>query len=135
MSDFRNSLPATPPVRRGLSAILAGAALFAVVPACAVQATPAHHHRASSLAGQLHGETVDQRIHTLHTDLRITPAQEPAWNDVAAVMRRNDTTMKNMVLERRQNVAQDVSAADDLVVYQKFNQAHVDGLKDLIASF
>ncbi len=54
---------------------------------------------------------------------------------VAGVMRRNESNIRKMVEDRKQAPIQDVSAVDDLVIYQKFNQAHVDGLKDLIASF
>lgn len=135
MSDYCRSIPTVVTVRRRLAVIISGATLLTAVPALAAQPAAVHHHRAPSEAAQLQRETVEQRIHTLHTDLGITPAQEPAWEKVAVVMRRNEATMRNMVSERRRSAAQNVSAVDDLVVYEKFNQAHVDGLKDLITSF
>jgi protein CpxP len=34
-------------------------------------------------------ERVERRIKELHTQLRITPAEEPQWNQFAQVMREN----------------------------------------------
>jgi hypothetical protein len=110
------------------SALLCSAAMGA--PSASV-----HHHAVASEAAQLQRETVDQRIRKLHTDLAITPAEEADWEKVADVMRRNESVMREMVEERKKVGLQDVTAVDDLVIYQKFNQAHVDGLTDLIASF
>jgi trehalose/maltose hydrolase-like predicted phosphorylase len=134
MSDYTRTISTIPTVRRTLMVFVSGAALLTAVPALAASPAAVHHHHASE-AAQLQRETVEQRIHTLHTDLGITATQEPDWEKVAAVMRRNESTMRSMVAERRQTADQTVTAVDDLVVYEKFNQAHVDGLKDLIASF
>jgi hypothetical protein len=89
-------------------------------------------HRA---AYAMQAETLDQRIDTLHAALKITPAEEPDWSKVADVMRRNDSDMQKMVADRQARVPHELSAVDDLKTYQGFTQAHVDGLKDLVASF
>lgn len=112
-----------------------GVAMLCAAPTLSAARTSVRHHAPSSEAKQLQRETVDQRIQTLHTDLAITPAEEANWQAVAGVMRRNESTIRKMVEDRRQAPIQEVSAVDDLVTYQKFNQAHVDGLKDLIATF
>ncbi len=82
-----------------------------------------------------HTETVDQRIIAMRAALKITPAEEPAWQNVANVMRSNDAAMKKLAADRRAQSGGHLSAVDDLKTYEAFNQAHLDGLKDLIASF
>jgi len=81
------------------------------------------------------GETVEQRITDLHSALKITPAQDKQWNDVAQAMRENAAAMDKLVAANRTTPPQNTTAVDDLKTYQKFAQAHVDGLKNLIASF
>jgi periplasmic protein CpxP/Spy len=81
------------------------------------------------------GETVEQRISSLHAALKITPAEDAKWKDVAQAMRENAANMDKLVAESRTTAPQNMSAVDDLKLYQKFAQAHVDGLKNLISSF
>jgi periplasmic protein CpxP/Spy len=81
------------------------------------------------------GETVEQRISTLHTALKITPREEPLWNAVAQAMRENAAAMDMLVAQDRTTPPQNMTAVDDLKIYQKFAQAHTDGLTNLIVSF
>jgi len=81
------------------------------------------------------GETVEQRITTLHTALKITPVQESLWNAVAQAMRENAAAMDKIVAQARTTPPQNMTAVEDLQMYQKFAQAHIDGLKNLIVSF
>jgi periplasmic protein CpxP/Spy len=78
---------------------------------------------------------VMQRITSLHAALKITSAEDAKWNDVAQAMRENAAGMDKLVAESRTTAPQNMSAVDDLKLYQKFAQAHVDGLKNLISSF
>jgi hypothetical protein len=80
-------------------------------------------------------ETVEQRITNLHTELKITATEEAKWNEVAQAMRENAATMEKLAAERTTQAPQGMTAVDDLKSYEKFAQAHVDGLKNLIASF
>jgi hypothetical protein len=50
-------------------------------------------------------------------------------------MRENAADMDKLVAATRTTPPQNMSAGDDLKSYQKFAQAHVDGLKNLISSF
>jgi hypothetical protein len=97
-------------------------------------AAPRATHAAAHHAGAKH-ESVEQRISALHADLKITADQEAAWSAVAQTMRDNHAAMEKLVAEGSQTTAQTVSAVDDLRRYEKFTQAHVDGLKSLIESF
>src|SRR4029077_1306287 len=81
------------------------------------------------------GETVEQRITTLRASLKITADQDAKWNAVAQAMRENASNMDKLVAANRTTPPQSMSAVDDLKTYQKFAQQHVDGLKNLTASF
>ena len=50
-------------------------------------------------------------------------------------MRENAAAVDKIVAENRTTPPQNMTAVDDLKMYQKFAQAHVDGLANLIASF
>jgi hypothetical protein len=86
-------------------------------------------------ATQTKGETVEQRITALHTAMKITPDEETKWNGVAQAMRENATQMDKLLASTRTTPPQSMSAVDDLKTYEKFAQAHVDGLKNLISAF
>jgi periplasmic protein CpxP/Spy len=79
-------------------------------------------------------ETVEQRITTLKTALKITPDQESKWDGVAKAMRENAAAMDKLVQEKHGKMA-NMNAVDDLNTYQDFSQANLDGLKNLISSF
>jgi hypothetical protein len=86
-------------------------------------------------ATETKGETVEQRITTLHASLKITPDEEKAWNGVAQAMRENATAMDKLVAANRTTPPQNMTAVQDLQSYQQFAQAHVDGLKNLTSAF
>jgi periplasmic protein CpxP/Spy len=90
---------------------------------------------AASGATETKGETVEQRITKLHTALKITGDEESQWNGVAQAMRENAANMDKLVAANRTSPPQNMSAVEDLKTYQKFAQAHVDGLKNLISAF
>jgi hypothetical protein len=50
-------------------------------------------------------------------------------------MRDNATAMKKLVEEKTAEAPHGMTAVGDLQTYQKFAQAHVDGLKNLSSSF
>ena len=91
--------------------------------------------QAGAGATESKGETVEQRITELHAALKITPDQEAKWNEVAQDMRENAAAMDKLVAETRKTPPQNMTAVDDLKMYQKFAQAHVDGLKNLLSHF
>ena len=80
-------------------------------------------------------ETVEHRIARLHASLKITPDEETNWNGVATAMRDNAVVMHKLIAERSAKEAVAMTAVDDLKAYEKFAQAHVDGLKSLTSSF
>lgn len=80
-------------------------------------------------------ETVEQRISNLHTQLNITNAEESNWTGVAQAMRDNARTMEKLAAAKAGQASASMTAVDDLKSYERYAQAHVDGLKALISSF
>lgn len=135
-----------PLARAGATAVVMSAAIIAGSLAAAhadpavsttlqmTQATPPQNPAAAG-ATETKGETVEQRITSLRTALQITPDQATKWDAVAQAMRQNETAMSKLIAETRTTSPQSVSAVDDLDIYRKFAQAHIDGLKNLIDDF
>ncbi|MEI6202403.1 MAG: Spy/CpxP family protein refolding chaperone [Enhydrobacter sp.] len=119
-------------VRSLAVATLAGTTLFtgALAPASAQD----NKAPAAAAATSSKPETVEERITTLKTALKITPAQETHWTGVATAMRENATAMETLVKSKRAKTG-DMTAMDDLLTYQEFSQARLDGLKNLTSSF
>ncbi|NPT39274.1 Spy/CpxP family protein refolding chaperone [Paraburkholderia xenovorans] len=80
-----------------------------------------------------HERNVEDRIAYLHSQLKITSAQESQWNAFADVMRSNGQTMGELFQQRR--AATNVSALDDMKQYATIAQAHADGMKKLVDAF
>ncbi|MBV8192018.1 MAG: Spy/CpxP family protein refolding chaperone [Alphaproteobacteria bacterium] len=117
-------------------ASVAGAALLAgtMTPVVA-QNAPSQKPPAAAAATSSKPETVEQRIQTLKTALKITPEQESKWNAVAQAMRDNASHMEKLVADKRKLPADKLTAVDDLKTYEDFAQAHLDGIKHLNSSF
>jgi protein CpxP len=89
----------------------------------------------AAAATETKGETVEQRITTLRAALKITSDQDANWKAVAQSMRENASAMDKLIADSRTTPPQTMTAVDDLKMYQKYSEAHVAGLKNLIASF
>ena len=115
-------------------ALLAGATLAAAPLAPAMAQSPSSKPPAAAAATSSKPETVEQRITTLKSALKITPAQETKWQAVADAMRQNAGMMQKLVESKRAQAA-NMTAVDDLKTYQEFAQTHLDGLKNLTSAF
>jgi periplasmic protein CpxP/Spy len=76
----------------------------------------------------------EKHIGQLHTTLKITPAQEAQWNEVAATMRDNAKEM-DRAIDKRAASAASATAVDDLKAYADIAQTHANGVKKLAAAF
>ncbi|SIT42322.1 2-polyprenylphenol hydroxylase [Paraburkholderia piptadeniae] len=115
-------------------AILASA--LSMSAAFAQTAAPAGASSAAASQTQVkarHEQRVEDRINYLHSQLKITSAQESQWNNFADVMRSNSETMGHLFEQRRANP--NVSALDDMKGYAEITQAHADGTKKLVDAF
>ena len=108
---------------------------FRLTQAAAPNPSAAPRNPAAAGATETKGETVEQRITTLHSALKITSDQDAKWKAVAQAMRENAAAMEKLEAETRKIPQQTMTAVDDLNMYQKFAQAHVDGLTNLIDDF
>ncbi len=145
MRLFSNSTALPAPSARSMAmAALMGATILAGALTAARAAEPLDARQDQAPPGKStgavaatssRGETVEQRIASLHTALKITPAEETQWSAVAQAMRENAAAMEKQVAESRTTPPQSMTAVEDLKTYQKFAQTHVDGLKNLISSF
>ena len=126
----------TPLTRSFAIASLAGAALIAGSLAPAAAQTPdSQKPPAAAAATSSKPETVEQRITTLKTALKITPDLEPKWNNVAQAMRDNASKMEKLVATKRAIPPEKTTAVDDLKTYQEFTEVRLDGLKHLNSAF
>jgi len=112
-------------------------AVAGVIAALGVAGSAEARHTATAERHATQHETIDQRIAMLHWSLKITPDEETQWSAVAQVMRSNDAAMRALIASTKaeRQTGGDVSALDELRTYEKFNRAHLDGLKDLMVSF
>jgi protein CpxP len=137
MSSLIHPIAKSVPFARSVAiAALMGATMFASpLTAARAEQAVAPQNEAAKAATETKGETVEQRITKLHASLKITPEQDTKWNGVAQAMRENSANMDKLVGATRTTPPQTMTAVEDLKTYQKFAQAHVDGLKNLISSF
>ena len=77
---------------------------------------------------------VEERIASLHSQLKITAAQEPQWKTFANVMRSNAQNMSRLFVQRTQ-AEQTQSALDNMKQYAEIAQAHADDMKQLVDAF
>ena len=109
------------------------ASALAMSGAFAQTAAPASAPAAAAASAGKHERNVEDRIAYLHSQLKITPAQDPQWSTFADVMRSNAQTMVDLFKQRQQAGAQ--SAIDDMKQYAAIAQAHADGMKKLVDAF
>ncbi len=75
-----------------------------------------------------------ERLKYLHDRLRITPAQEPLWADLARVMQDNAKAMAPLIRERLQ-VTKNRTAVETLEIYERLGEVQLEGLKNFVAAF
>jgi|APThiThiocy_cv2_1041547.scaffolds.fasta_scaffold57452_2 protein CpxP len=125
----------TPLARTLAIASLAGTTLLAGTAVAQVSDQSKNKPPAAEAATSNKPETVEQRITTLKTALKITPDQETKWNGVAQAMRDNASKMEKLVATKRAIPPEKTTAVDDLKTYQEFTQVRLDGLKNLTSAF
>ena len=108
------------------------ALLLVSSPAGLAQSAAAPGAAAPAKAGR--ANLIEQRIKSLHDQLKITAAEEPQWGAVAQVMRDNAQSVAALVSERREKAAT-MNAVDDLRSYQAVAEAHAAGIAKLASAF
>jgi protein CpxP len=77
---------------------------------------------------------VEQHIRELHSELKITQAQEPQWEQFAQVMRGNAQAMSDSLDQRAQQIAQ-MNAVDDMTTYAQLAEQRSQDLVKLAGAF
>jgi periplasmic protein CpxP/Spy len=79
-------------------------------------------------------DPIAERLKYLHDRLRITPAQEPLWADLAQVMRENAKAIESLAKQRLQPTP-NRTAVETLSIYEKLGEVQMDGLKKFLSVF
>jgi len=77
---------------------------------------------------------VERHIAGLQRRLKITPAQQPQWDNFTSVMRQNASHMEAMQRARADKVAT-MTAPEDMRSYAEVVRAHADDLQRLVPAF
>jgi hypothetical protein len=81
-----------------------------------------------------HNMEVETHIKDLHAKLKITPAEESQWADVAQTMRDSAIEI-DKAIDKREAIVNNATAIDNLNAYGDIVQAHADNVKKLAAAF
>ena len=86
------------------------------------------------VAGKTAEERVEGRIKELHAQLRITPAEEPQWNEFAQVMRENAREMDQVFMQRAQQYPT-MNAVQNMQSYEQISEEHAQRVQRLVPAF
>ncbi len=113
-----------------------GAAGPMAAPAPAPAPAPAQLSSAGfqSKVGKEKAAKIETRIARLHAALRITPQQEPLWQNFATVMRENVVQL-DAVYGRRETQYGSMNAVQDLQSYAEVQQANARNVQMLLPPF
>ena len=123
------------------AALFTSVAVVGLMPALA-QTTPApanssaaqseaHHH---AMQRMLPGQLVDGRIAFLKTELKITPAQETQWQQVAGAMHENANSLDQAIKTARQDRGS-MDALQRLALREQFAKVRAENDARLLAAF
>jgi hypothetical protein len=87
-----------------------------------------------AVAGKNAEERVENRIKELHAQLRITPAEQPQWDQFAEVMRENAREIDQALMQRAQQFPT-MNAVQNLQSYEQLAEAHAQRVQKLIPAF
>jgi protein CpxP len=119
----------------GMPAAPAAAAPNASMPAAAAPSStaPAAPKAAAQAVKPQSDAQVEAHIKQLHSQLKITSAQEDSWKAMAQDMRDNAKDMSGLIQAR--NSTKPMTAVDNLKNYEQIADAHADGLKKIVPDF
>ncbi|WP_322106270.1 Spy/CpxP family protein refolding chaperone [Paraburkholderia sp. J41] len=113
---------------------MSGAFAQSGTPAAASSAAPAAAASSADARVAQHQQRVEERITWLHTQLKITPEQEPQWKAFADVMRSNGQTMGDLYRQRAEGESTR-NALDDMKQYAQISQTHAEDMQKLVTAF
>jgi len=99
-------------------------------PATSDAVQPSMHHHARMLPSQL----VDGRVAFLKAELKITPAQETQWQQVAAAMHENANSLDQAIKPARQDLGS-MDAVQRLALREHFAKVRAENDGRLLTAF
>jgi protein CpxP len=96
--------------------------------------SPSKASHATMKSGANHSVEIEKHIKDLHAKLKITPAEESQWDQVAQTMRENAAELDSAI-SKRETLTERGSAIDDLNAYADMVQVHADAIKKLATAF
>jgi uncharacterized membrane protein YfbV (UPF0208 family) len=79
-------------------------------------------------------ERVERRIKGLHAQLRITPTEQPQWDQFAEVMRQNARDMDQAFIQRAQQF-ETMNAVQNMQSYEQLAEEHAQHVQKLVPAF
>ena len=120
--------------KMALGAQLVAASLLGTVIVHPVPSFAKEPMRVASTTKATRTDDVEARIKQLHSELRITSAQEDAWKSIAETMRSNSKTMEE--LRTRQTQSERTAPAPDMIhAYGNTTDAHADAIRKFASAF
>jgi hypothetical protein len=107
------------------------AAVQGATPPPAAEASPMAGH---PVPGKNAEERVEHRIREPHSQLRITPAEEPQWNEFVQVMRENAREMDEAFMKRAQQFPA-MNAVENMQSYEQISKEHARLVEKLVPAF
>ncbi len=127
MQDFRKSVLAM------IAIVSLSVSASSVVTAAEADA-PTRPGTRSAPAKPLRESGLEARIRDLHDKLHITDSQTTDWNVIAQIMRDNSEAMRKVITERHEK-ADTLTAVDDLNLYRKAAEVHLENVTRLSTAF
>jgi periplasmic protein CpxP/Spy len=100
-------------------------------PPPAVSGSPMAGH---AVVGKNAQERVERRIKELHAQLKISPAEQPQWDQFAEVMRQNARDMDQAFLQRAQQF-ETMNAVQNMQSYEQLAEEHAQRVQKLVPAF
>jgi periplasmic protein CpxP/Spy len=98
----------------------------------AADQTEAHHHAQARMTP---GQLVDGRIAFLKAELKITPAQDAQWQQLAAVMRQNAQSLDQAIANARRHRDAEANAVERLEIRGEFAKIRAENQARLLTAF
>jgi protein CpxP len=86
------------------------------------------------VAGKNAEQRVEGRVKELHAQLRITPAEEPKWNEFAQAMRENARDMDQAFMQRAEQYPK-MNAVQNMQSYEQIAEDHAQRVQKLVPVF
>ena len=118
----------------GVAAVGLTPALAQTAPGPANPTTAPSEARHHEMGRMMPGQFIDGRIAFLKAELKITPAQETEWQQVAAAMRENAKALDQSITTARQNRTT-TDAVQRLESREQFAKVRADNDARLLAAF